>query len=288
MKRLLTVIFLFSVLSTQAQMMSEEFYHLKKYMGVTVLGGYEQLDFKHASLNRFAQSYNTFFGPMLESQLTIPNQINGPVVGIEINAAMFRLGYMRRFISPMLFEARHTDGSVRKMELSAPNNMGYLDILMPIAKGKVFLGMAIGLDYGRYELRSYLLHNFGRATYANDDGLSGIYRPKMNLHGRLGARLEINPIKRLSINARVELYNKVIGGNDTPLVGWEDSFYYHTTLRKPRYSRVYMAEDVVHRNDEFIYLGNTRWETDPAIHGSPKGMIYTLTAHFQILSFYKK
>ena len=257
-------------------------------MGFNLMGGYSQQSFKHKSLDRFVQSYNNFFGSGLETQLEMPTQFGGPVVGVELSAAIFRFGAMRRLNAPMRFEARHVGGSIRKMEISTPKYTGYFDLLMPIAKGKVFAGMTVGADWGYFELKSSVLHNFGRETIANGDGLSGMFRTHLDLQGRFGARLDINLISRLSISARAETYNTVINATESPMNGWRDEFYSDASLSNVRERRVYLAEDVTRRFDDYITLGNTQWETSPAVYGQPKGLVYTVTANYLIYRFSKK
>ena len=289
MKAIITLSFLlFSCLISQAQVMSPQFNHLKKYMGVNLIGGYARQSFKHESLNRFAASFNSVFASSLRSQLSIPRQFAGPVVGAELSAGIIRIGYVRRLNQPMRFEAQYVNGSYRKMEIETPRNNGYFDLLMPIARGKVFVGMTVGADFGYFRLRSYLHHNFGRDTYANGDGVSGIFHSHLDLHGRFGGRLDINLVKRVSISLRAETYNTVINASETALNGWKDEFYSDASLSNVRERRVYLAEDVRQRNNDYITLGNALWETSPAVHGQPKGMVYSVTANIMLISFNKK
>lgn len=288
MKRILVAGLLFASSWSQAQVMSAQFNHLKKYMGVNLIGGYARQTFKHESLNRFAASYNEFFGSSLNTQLSIPQQFEGPVAGAEVSAGIFRIGYTRRFNQPMTFEAQHSDGSIRKMQIETPKNNGYFDLLIPFGKGRVFAGMTVGADFGYFRLRSYLHNNFGRDTYANGDGVSGIFQSHLDLHGRFGGRLDINLVKRVSISLRAETYNTVIGAPETAMNGWRDEFYSDASLSDVQERRVYLAEDVNQRYNDFITLGNTLWESSPAVHGRPKGMVYTVTANVLLVSFNKK
>ncbi|NTS43812.1 hypothetical protein HRG84_23220 [Flavisolibacter sp. BT320] len=278
---------LLSCLPSQAQVMSPQFNHLKKYMGINLIGGYARQSFKHESLNRFAASFNSVFASSLRTQLSIPQQFEGPVVGAEISAGIFRIGYIRRLNNPMKFEAQYTNGSLRKMEIETPKNNGYFDLLMPFAKGRVFAGMTVGADFGYFRLKSYLHNNFGRDTYANGDGVSGIFQSHLDLHGRFGGRLDINLVKRVSISLRAETYNTVISASETALNGWKDEFYSDASLSNVRERRVHLAEDVKQRHNEFITLGNALWETSPAVYGQPKGMVYSVTANVLLVSFNK-
>lgn len=285
MKRILSASLLLSCLYSQAQVMSPQFNHLKKYMGINAIGGYARQSFKHESLNRFAASFNSVFASSLRSQLAIPQQFEGPVVGAEISAGIFRIGYTRRLNSPMNFEAQYTNGSIRKMEIETPKNNGYFDLLMPFAKGRVFAGMTVGADFGYFRLKSYLHNNFGRDTYANGDGVSGIFQSHLDLQGRFGGRLDINLVKRVSISLRAETYNTVINASETALNGWKDEFYSDASLSNVRERRVHLAEDVKQRHNEFITLGNALWESSPAVYGQPKGMVYSITANVLLVSF---
>ncbi len=288
MKRILSACLLLSCSYAHAQVMSPQFDHLKKYMGINVIGGYARQSFKHESLNRFATSFNSVFASSLRTQLSIPQQFEGPVAGVEISAGIFRLGYTRRFNQSMKFEAQYTNGSIRKMEIETPENNGYFDLLLPIAKGRVFAGMTVGADFGYFRLHSYLHNNFGRDTYANGDGVSGIFQSHLNLHGRFGGRLDVNLVKRLSISFRAETYNTVIGAPETAMNGWRDEFYSDASLSDVQERRVYLAEDVNQRYNDFITLGNTLWESSPAVYGRPKGIVYTVTANVLLVSFNKK
>ncbi|RYZ61469.1 MAG: hypothetical protein EOO14_04955 [Chitinophagaceae bacterium] len=279
---------LLSGLCSHAQVMSPQFNHLKKYMGINVIGGYARQSFKHESLNRFAASFNSVFASSLSTQLSIPQQFEGPVAGAEISAGIFRIGYTRKFNQPMKFEAQHTNGSIRKMEIETPKNNGYFDLLMPFAKGRVFAGMTVGADFGYFRLRSYLQNNFGRDTYANGDGVSGIFQSHLDLQGRFGGRLDINLVKRVSISLRAETYNTVINASETALNGWKDEFYSDATLSNVQERRVHLAEDVRQRHNNYITLGNALWETTPAVYGQPKGMVYSVTANVLLVSFNKK
>ncbi len=288
MKRILTTCTLLCCLFSQAQVMSPQFNHLKKYMGINLIGGYARQSFKHESLKRFAASFNSVFASSLNTQLSIPQQFEGPVVGAEISAGIFRIGYTRRLNGPMKFEAQYKNGSIRKMEIETPKNNGYFDLLMPFAKGRVFAGMTVGADFGYFRLHSYLHNNFGRDTYANGDGVSGIFQSHLDLQGRFGGRLDINLVKRVSISLRAETYNTVINAQETALNGWKDEFYSDASLSNVRERRVYLAEDVKQRHNEFITLGNALWETSPAVYGQPKGMVYSVTANVLLVSFNKK
>ncbi|RYF91084.1 MAG: hypothetical protein EOO03_02225 [Chitinophagaceae bacterium] len=106
--------FLITCVCAQAQVMSPQFNYLKKYMGINVFGGYAQQTFKHKSLGRFATSFNSVFASTLSTQLAIPQQYEGPIAGVELSAAMIRLGYARRFNQPLQFEAPYKNGSIRK------------------------------------------------------------------------------------------------------------------------------------------------------------------------------
>lgn len=284
---LLTCLYITS-LQLQAQMMDKRFNHLKKYMGINLIAGYSRQSFKHESLSRFATSFNSVFASSLSTQLLIPQQFEGPIAGVELSAAMFRFGYARRFNQPLQFEAQYKNGSIRKMVIETPKSTGYFDLLMPIAKGRVFAGMTLGVDFGYFRLKSYLHNNFGRDTYANGDGVSGIFQSHLDIQGRFGGRLDINLIKRVSISLRAETYNTVIGAKETALNGWRDEFYSDATLSNVQERRVYLAEDVSQRHNDYITLGNTLWESKPAVYGQPKGMVYSVTANVLILSFYKK
>lgn len=287
-KKILFVCFLSASMQPYAQVMSPQYDHLKKYMGINVIGGYARQSFKHESLNRFATSFNTVFASSLRTQLAIPQQFEGPVLGAEISAGIFRFGYTRRFNQPMKFEAQYTNGSIRKMVIETPKNNGYFDLLVPFAKGRVFAGMTVGADFGYFRLHSYLHNNFGRDTYANGDGVSGIFQSHLDLHGRFGGRLDINLLKRVSITLRVETYNTVIGATESALNGWRDEFYSDAGLSNVQERRVHLAEDVSQRYNDYITLGNTLWETSPAVYGQPKGIVYTVTANVLIVSFNKK
>ncbi len=287
-KILLAFAFSIAWLHAGAQFMSPEYYYLKKYMGINVIGGYARQSFNHESLNRFAESFNSVFASSLSTQLSIPQQFEGQVIGAEISAGIIRIGYTRRFNQPMKFEAQYTNGSIRKMKIETPKNNGYFDLLMPFAKGKVFAGMTVGADFGYFRLHSYLQNNFGRDTYANGDGVSGIFRSDLDLHGRFGGRLDINLLKRVSISLRAETYNRVIGTSESPMLGWADDFYSDASLSNVRERRVYLAEDVRQRHNDYITLGNTLWETSPAVYGQPKGMVYTVTANILLVSFNQK
>lgn len=288
MKRLLLAGLILASYCSQAQVMSAKFNHLKKYMGVNLIGGYAQQTFKHESLNRFAASYNAYFSSNLNTQLSIPEQFNGPIAGAEISAGIFRIGYTRRLNRPMKFEAQHSNGSIRKMQIETPKNNGYFDLLIPFAKGRVFAGMTVGADFGYFRLYSYLHNNFGRDTYANGDGVSGIFQSHLDLHGRFGGRLDINLVKRVSISLRAETYNTVIGAPETAMNGWRDEFYSDASLADVQERRVYLAEDVHQRHNDFITLGNALWESSPAVNGRPKGMVYSVTANVLLVSFNKK
>lgn len=272
----------------QAQVMSPEFNHLKKFMGINLIGGYAHQTFKHESLNRFAASFNSEFASSLNSQLAIPQQFEGPIAGLELSAGIFRFGYARRLNDPMEFEAEYKNGSIRKMVIETPKNTGYFDLLMPIAKGRVFAGMTVGVDYGYFRLKSYLHNNFGRDTYANGDGVSGIFQSHLDIQGRFGGRLDINLIKRVSISLRAETYNTVINASESAIDGWRDEFYSDASLSNVRERRVYLAEDVKQRYNDYITLGNTLWETSPAVYGQPKGMVYSVTANVLLVSFNNK
>ena len=287
MKNTLTLCLLLFSLNSYGQI-SPAYNELKKYMGIALTGGYGSQSFKHESLNRFAASFNSVFASSLSTQLAIPQQFTGSTLGVEINGGIIRLGYARRFNEVMKFEALHTNGSIRKMTIETPKNNGYFDLLMPIAKGRVFLGMTVGADFGYFRLQSYLKNNFGRDTYANGDGVSGVFRSHLDLQGRFGGRLDINLVKRVSISLRVETYNTVINASETALNGWKDEFYSDAGLTDVGERRVYLAEDVRQRHNDYITLGNTLWETSPAVYGQPKGMVYSVTANVLLVSFNKK
>lgn len=272
----------------QAQVMSPEFNHLKKFMGINLIGGYAHQTFKHESLSRFAASFNSEFASSLNSQLAIPQQFEGPIAGLELSAGIFRFGYARRLNDPMEFEAEYKNGSIRKMVIETPKNTGYFDLLMPIAGGRVFAGMTVGVDYGYFRLKSYLHNNFGRDTYANGDGVSGIFQSHLDIQGRFGGRLDINLIKRVSISLRAETYNTVINASESAIDGWRDEFYSDAGLSNVQERRVHLAEDVSQRNNDYITLGNTLWETSPAVYGQPKGMVYSVTANVLLVSFNNK
>jgi len=290
MKKTLTATLLLCCMFWQAkaQLMGPQYNYLKKYIGINLIGGYARQTFKHESLNRFAASFNSEFAASLNSQLAIPQQFAGPIAGLELSAAMFRFGYARRLNDPMEFEAEYKNGSIRKMLIETPKNTGYFDLLMPIAGGRVFAGMTVGVDFGYFRLNSYLHNNFGRDTYANGDGVSGIFQSHLDIQGRFGGRLDINLIKRVSISLRAETYNTVIGAQETALNGWRDEFYSDASLSNVRERRVYLAEDVSKRLNTDITLGNTLWEYSPAVYGQPKGMVYSFTANFLLVSFNKK
>lgn len=288
MKKISVIILLLMTCIHAHSQISPEYAHLKKYMGINVIGGYAHQTFRHESLNRFAASFNSVFASGLSSQLVIPKQFAGPVAGIEISGAMIRIGYTRRFNQPMKFEAQYKNGSVRKMEIETPKNNGYFDLLMPIAKGKVFFGMTVGADFGFFRLHSYLQNNFGHNTYTTGDGVSGIFRSYLDLQGRFGLRLDINLIKRVSISLRAETYNTVISAPESPQNGWRDEFYSDASLSNVQERRVYLAEDVQQRHNDYITLGNALWETSPAVYGQPKGIVYSFTANVMLVSFKKK
>lgn len=287
-KKILAFAFSIACLHAGAQFISPEYNHLKKYMGINVIGGYALQTFEHASLNRFAESFNTVFASSLSTPLYIPQQFEGQVIGAEISAGIIRIGYTRRLNQAMKFEAQHTNGSIRKMEIETPKNNGYFDLLVPFAKGRVFAGMTVGADFGYFRLHSYLHNNFGRNTYANGDGVSGIFQSHLDLQGRFGGRLDINLVKRVSISLRAETYNTVIRASETALNGWRDEFYSDAGLSNVQERRVYLAEDVSQRFNDYITLGNTLWESSPAVYGQPKGMVYTVTANVLLVSFNKK
>src|SRR5690606_15595508 len=86
------------------------------------------------------------------------------------------------------------------------------------------------------------------------DGLSGIFRSHLDLQGRLGGKLDIHLLNRLSLSASVETYNTVIAAKESPMNGWRDEFYSDASLSRVQERRVYLAEDVQHRLDELIPL----------------------------------
>ncbi len=271
-----------------AQMMDARFNHLKKYMGLYVYGGYAHQTFEHASLNRFAHSFNQVFAGSLQTQLAVTSSYRNPVIGVELNAAMIRLGFAHRLAQPMEFEAIYTNGSIRRMKIEVPKNNFYFDLLAPMARGKAYLGMTVGADFGYYRLHSYLHNNFGRDTYSNGDGVSGIFRSHLNVQARLGARLDLHLVNRVSVSLRAEMYNKIIASPESALNGWEDEFHVDARLSHPREWRKYLPEDVNQRHNDYVYVGNTLWETSPAVYGNPKGMIYSATVNLKLISFSKK
>lgn len=290
-KRSLAFVFAFVLalcsLNAHAQMMDSRFNYMKKYMGLYVYGGYAYQTFEHASLGRFAQSFNQVFAGSLQTQLSIPAQFSNPVIGVEVSAAAIRIGFAHRLAQPMEFEAAYKNGSIRRMQIEVPENNFYFDVLAPMAKGKAYLGMTVGADFGYYRLHSYLHNNFGKDTYSNGDGVSGIFRSHLNVQGRLGARLDIHLVRRVSVSLRAEMYNKVIAAPETALNGWQDEFHVDATLSEPREWRKYLPEDVNQRHNDYVYMGNTLWETSPAVYGDPKGMIYSATFNVQLISFSK-
>lgn len=287
-KTSLVLAFTIIFLHAGAQVMDARFNHLKKYMGINVYGGYAHQTFKHASLGRFAQSFNQVFAGSLQSQLVIATQYRNPVIGVELSAAAIRLGFAHRLAQPMEFEASYKNGSIRRMKIEVPNSNFYFDLLAPLAKGKAYLGMTVGADFGYYRLHSYLHNNFGPDTYSNGDGVSGIFRSHTNVQGRLGARLDVHLVKRVSVSLRAEMYNKVIAAPETALNGWQDEFHVDARLAPSSEWRKHLPEDVRQRHNEFVYVGNTLWETSPAVYGDPKGTIYSATVNVQLVSFSKK
>lgn len=286
-KNILAVILSITCLNASAQVMDARFNHLKKYMGINVFGGYAHQTFEHASLSRFATSFNQLFAGSLQTGLAIPTQYRNPLIGVELSAAAIRIGYAYRLAKPMEFEAAFTNGSVRRMKIEVPKSNIYFDLLAPMAKGKAYLGMTVGADFGYYRLHSYLHNNFGKDTYSNGDGVSGIFRSHLNIQGRLGARLDVYLLKRVSVSLRAEMYNKVIAAPETALNGWQDEFHVDARLAPSSEWRKYLPEDVSQRHNEFIYVGNTLWETSPAVYGDPKGMIYSATVNVQLIAFSK-
>lgn len=286
-KNILAVILSITCLNASAQVMDARYNHLKKYMGINVFSGYAHQTFEHASLNRFATSFNQVFAGSLQTQLAIPTQYRNPLIGVELSAAAIRIGYAHRLAQPMEFEATYTNGSIRRMKIEVPKNNIYFDLLAPMARGKAYLGMTVGADFGYYRLHSYLHNNFGKDTYSNGDGVSGIFRSHLNIQGRLGARLDVYLLKRVSVSLRAEMYNKVIAAPETALNGWQDEFHVDARLAPSSEWRKYLPEDVSQRHNEFIYVGNTLWETSPAVYGDPKGMIYSATVNVQLIAFSK-
>lgn len=122
MSNILTLCLLATFLPCQAKI-SPQFNHLKKYMGINLIGGYAHQTFKHESIKRFAASYNSFFASRLSTTLAIPQNFEGLVVGAEISGGIIRIGYTRRFNQPMKFEAQHTNGSTPIMEMESPKTM---------------------------------------------------------------------------------------------------------------------------------------------------------------------
>lgn len=286
MKTKLTILLLLlGAFGAHAQMMSKEYAYLKKYMGVNVFAGYTYNQMRHASLDHFATSFNTVFEADLQTKLQPNLNYSAPVIGIEISAAAIRIGYRYFFAAPRRFEARYKDGSIRKMELRQPKNNWYFDLLLPIAKGRAFVGMTLGTDFGYYRLHSYQRTNFGRDLYANNDGLSGIFKSHLNINGRLGARLEVQVAPRVRLGVTAEWINKIIGGDESKLTGWKDEFYTEGTLGNMHTNYIYLPEDVTHRQDEFVFYGNTQSDYYPVVHSNPKGVSYAVTLNVQAFSF---
>ena len=287
-KACITALLLAAASGAQAQFWSKEFNYLEQYMGINVFGGYAYQTYRHASFERFVTSFNQVFASQLSSPLMMPGHFQAPVIGAELSAGAIRIGYAHRFTQPMRLEARYKNGSYRRMEIETPKNSWYIDLLLPIAKGRVFAGATMGTDFGYYRLRSYMDHNFGRITYANGDGVSGIFNSHLDIHGRLGGRLDVNLMKRVSISLRAETYNTIITAPESAMNGWRDELYSDASLSNVQERRVYLSEDVNQRFNDYITLGNTLWETSPAVYGNPKGVVYSVTANVLILSYRKK
>ena len=169
--------------------------------------------------------------------------------------------------------------------LEQPKHNWYLDVLMPIAKGRVFLGMTLGAQFGYYRLHSYLHHNFGLETYANNDGLSGIFRSNLDLHGRCGARMDINFSSRFGLTLRADTHNKIINGSPSPITGWKDGFYNEATLANSHVRALYLPEDVRQAGNDYVTFGNVIWESSPAVWGDVKSMVFSATLNVKLVSF---
>lgn len=222
-------------------------------IGLNLLGGWGyHSSYRSDSYGRFTSNFNNFYRSRLRSELALPAFTSNWFYGGDLHAGPAYIAIVQhRMLSSVAAEYRNGDRREIMVDLR-PIDLN-CDLMFPAGQ-RLEIGMALGWQQQKGTIRSgYRYANGGPLSYAEDQGLNGIYSLRGANTINVGLRLDLKLAKLeekslVTLSARAEyigLMQSYLAGNSA-LLPWPDWMMKQASngaINIDGYQSLYLSED---------------------------------------------
>lgn len=238
MKKIVLVFVFFGFLFSMRPTSAQTFY---------AFGGGDYWNMNWASMETFANSYNTGFNSKLTNQLGSFDPMLGWNIGLGFRFAVFSVEYERYGYPSQLQTLEFTSGDKMEMQLiSNGYNMNF-PIQVPVSD-KFWVGLNLGLKSLNGELHVRTVYADGTESYGADQTINGIFEFNKRWLLYLGPRIEFGKKIRGYLSANWTMFD---AGDVT---GLQDLGSDYGGIWTGGMKTVYLAEEWTNRSNDLYYF----------------------------------